>query len=203
MARSKSFDPAEKLETAMHLFWRKGFEATSLDHLEMELELKRFSIYNAFGDKLTLYKDSLELYLERYFYPSLRALDQSSSLAGISEFFASQVEFLTKFPQGYGCFVYKAAMEMEKDYVQIGELTRRAQTDLLDAFQQALEQDRSKGLLACTVEPEVSSRWLLTLYRGLISSDSVEREKEWMKGFNQQLQQVLHHWQVDSASACA
>lgn len=198
MARSKSFDPAEKLEVAMHLFWRKGFEATSLDHLELELGLKRFSIYNAFGDKLNLYRQSLELYLSRYFYPALDRLRSNRCLLGISEFFSTQVGFLKEAPQGYGCFVYKAALEMESEHEEIALLTQKARRELLHAFYLALRADESKGSLSGIVEPEASSRWLLTVYRGLISSDCVEQEKVWMDGFNQQLQELFTCWEAEA-----
>lgn len=62
MARPCSFDPEEKLDEAMQLFWRQGYEATSIRDLEENLCLNRFSIYNCFGDKESLYHQALNHY---------------------------------------------------------------------------------------------------------------------------------------------
>lgn len=198
MARSKSFDPAEKLEAAMYLFWRKGYEATSLENLETELNLKRFSIYNAFGDKLTLYQNSLKLYLGRYYYPSLRALTENACLFGIEQFFMAQAQFLGESGQNSGCFVFNATQEMEQNYAEIAELTQKAQAALLDAFTQALLEAKKQGMLADRVEPYSSARWLMTIYRGLVSSDTVENDKQWLEDFKSELQNLLALWQVDA-----
>ncbi len=62
MARPKSFDPDEKLRDAMDLFWRRGFERTSIPMLEQHLSINRFSIYDTFGKKRALFLQSLDLY---------------------------------------------------------------------------------------------------------------------------------------------
>lgn len=201
MARSKSFDPAEKLEVAMHLFWGRGYEATSLENLEETLTLKRFSIYNAYGDKLKLYKSCLELYLARFYYPAIKVLHNPGGLAGIEQFFNDQIDFMARYPQGKGCFVFKASLEMEREHPEVSELTRKAQDDLRQAFAQALKLAEQKGALSHLVEPEASSRWLLTIYRGLVSSETVERDQAWMADFTHQLKHLLGSWQAEANQA--
>ncbi|MDG4476250.1 TetR/AcrR family transcriptional regulator [Thiovibrio frasassiensis] len=63
MARTKGFDENQALEAAMRLFWQKGYAATSLHDLELGTGLKRASIYNAFGNKRSLFKRCLSLYI--------------------------------------------------------------------------------------------------------------------------------------------
>ncbi len=49
IARSKAFDPEEALERALDLFWRQGYEATSVAHLVGRLGISRASLYDTFG----------------------------------------------------------------------------------------------------------------------------------------------------------
>lgn len=51
MARTREFDEEKVLESAMELFWEKGYEATSLSDLTSRMGIQRPSIYSAFGDK--------------------------------------------------------------------------------------------------------------------------------------------------------
>ena len=58
-----SFDRAAALREAMLLFWRHGYEATSLNDLPAALGISPPSLYAAFGDKRRLFLDAVRLYL--------------------------------------------------------------------------------------------------------------------------------------------
>ena len=61
--RPLSFDRAAALNQAMLLFWRHGFEATSLSQLTSAMGITPPSIYTAFGDKKTLFLEAVRFYL--------------------------------------------------------------------------------------------------------------------------------------------
>lgn len=61
--RPLSFDRDTALERAMLLFWRHGYEATSLADLTSALGVTPPSIYAAFGDKKQLFLEAVDRYL--------------------------------------------------------------------------------------------------------------------------------------------
>jgi len=63
--RPRSFDRGKALERAMHLFWRQGYEATSVSDLTRAMGINPPSLYAAFGDKEHLYLEALERYQQR------------------------------------------------------------------------------------------------------------------------------------------
>lgn len=65
MARSKEFNPAERLEKARNLFWEKGYNATSMQDLVDAMGLNRGSIYDTYGDKHSLYMQCLQDYVNQ------------------------------------------------------------------------------------------------------------------------------------------
>ena len=65
MARPRAFDQERALDAATDCFWRDGFEATSIRELAAEMGLKAPSLYNAFGDKRSLFREVLRRYVER------------------------------------------------------------------------------------------------------------------------------------------
>ncbi len=64
MARTKEFDPDAALQSALELFWRRGYEATSVADLVEHLGIGRASIYATFGNKHELYLKALDRYAE-------------------------------------------------------------------------------------------------------------------------------------------
>jgi TetR/AcrR family transcriptional regulator, copper-responsive repressor len=63
--RPRSFDRDQALERAMHVFWRQGYEATSVSDLTGAMGINPPSLYAAFGDKERLYLEALGRYQQR------------------------------------------------------------------------------------------------------------------------------------------
>jgi TetR/AcrR family transcriptional regulator, transcriptional repressor for nem operon len=59
MARPKELDPERALAKAMSVFWRLGYENTSMDVLMREMGIAKQSLYDTFGDKRALYMEAL------------------------------------------------------------------------------------------------------------------------------------------------
>ena len=62
MARAKQYNEQEVIEKAMSLFWRNGYESTSVRMLEKEMGINQFSIYASFGSKHGVFLESLKCY---------------------------------------------------------------------------------------------------------------------------------------------
>jgi TetR/AcrR family transcriptional repressor of nem operon len=62
MARTKEFDPDVALEIAVEVFWRLGYEHTSLDTLMREMRISKQSLYDTFGDKRSIYFRAMSHY---------------------------------------------------------------------------------------------------------------------------------------------
>jgi len=73
MARTKEFDPDVALEIAVEVFWRLGYEHTSLDTLMREMRISKQSLYDTFGDKRSIYFRAMSHYREKT-NASLRSL---------------------------------------------------------------------------------------------------------------------------------
>lgn len=65
MPRNKEFDYDEKLTEARNLFWKKGYNATSMNELVDAMEINRSSIYLTYGNKHELFIKSLGNYIKK------------------------------------------------------------------------------------------------------------------------------------------
>jgi TetR/AcrR family transcriptional repressor of nem operon len=63
MPKVEQFNKEIALESALNLFWEKGYNGTSIRDLETAMHLGRSSIYNTFGDKDALFFAVLKHYM--------------------------------------------------------------------------------------------------------------------------------------------
>jgi AcrR family transcriptional regulator len=77
--RPREFDIELALDRAMELFWRKGYEGTSLSDLTDTLGITRPSLYAAFGNKEALFRRALERYETNVVTYRQKALNATSA----------------------------------------------------------------------------------------------------------------------------
>ena len=64
MARPREFDEDAVLDAAAHQFWIYGYKATSVRDLARGMGITGASLFNAFGDKRSLFERALALTLK-------------------------------------------------------------------------------------------------------------------------------------------
>lgn len=105
MARVKEYNEAIVVEKAMNLFWKKGYETTSMQMLEKEMGINKFSIYSSFGSKQGLFLESLKCYKSKVNVILEKFKNASNGVEDIKQFFYDSVEANYKGDQVKGCFV--------------------------------------------------------------------------------------------------
>jgi len=90
MARPREFDEATVLEAAMNCFWAQGYELTSVRELAKQMGITGASLYNAFGDKRSLYRQVLGHYLEQTVRDRVARLEQLPPFPAIRTFFLTR-----------------------------------------------------------------------------------------------------------------
>lgn len=131
MARPREFDRESALERAMDVFWQKGFSATSTDDLLGAMGIGRQSLYNAFGDKRTLYVEALRAYQARVTSVHLARLSAPrSALAGVRALLVGLVPE-DDAERAKGCMGVGSVCELGAGDRELAEL-RRATSAVLD-----------------------------------------------------------------------
>ena len=77
MAGVKQFDQDVLLDQAMAVFWRNGYQGTSIQDLVEATGVNRGSLYATFGDKCGLFLAVLDHYGKRIGRPMMEALNRS------------------------------------------------------------------------------------------------------------------------------
>jgi len=108
--RPRAFDPDEALDRAMHVFWRKGYQGTSLSDLTEAMEINRPSLYAAFGNKESLFRKALERYAEGPAAFVREAIKEPTARAVAERLMRGVVEMATNSCNPPGCLWVHGAL---------------------------------------------------------------------------------------------
>jgi len=194
MARPLAFNPEEKLHQAMMLFWRRGYEATSMQELVTELEINRFSLYNTFGDKQALFAQSVELYEEKVFGRLLLCLQgELAGLEALNFYFDSLAAGLKAQTGANGCFLQNTLLEGGVKDQQVIERIRGVFLRLRGALEDVVIQAKAQGHFSQIDSSEQMADYLLLQVQGLIALNGLrlgEQADNAVKILKQQLQSL-------------
>lgn len=169
MSRTKDFNEDKALEAAMYLFWEKGYEATSMQALEQSMGLKRTSIYNAFGNKRTLFQLALNRYLSIVLSRFLTVLNEAPTAKQAIQQVLSEVlnlHFNKNHPGG--CLVVLSLLEKQQHDKATNDLLDSALKQLSDAIIKRLEQGVGDGDIKKSFECKAIGAQVTALITGMI-----------------------------------
>ncbi len=145
--RPRSFEPAEALAKARDVFWRAGYQASSLDLISEATGLGRPSLYGAFGDKRAMFLAALRTYRQTSMARVARLLEAAPTFkGGLANVYAAAID--TYAPNGQGCLILNTApSEAETDDEVRAELAG-VTADLDRLFAQRAGRAVAEGELA-------------------------------------------------------
>src|SRR6476661_7970331 len=108
--RPRAFDADKALDRALSVFWRKGFEGTSLPDLTKAMGINRPSLYAAFGNKQTLFRKAVERYEQKHARRIREALDEPKIRVAIEKLLRGNVDMFTDPRNPPGCFMVQGAL---------------------------------------------------------------------------------------------
>lgn len=175
MARPKKYNETEVIEKAMNLFWRNGYETTSMQMLEKEMGINKFSIYSSFGSKNGVFLESLKCYKQKLNKLINELKSSQKGILGIKQYFYDFIEFTKETEFGKGCLVTNTANEIGEDAdEQIKESLAKFTNEVKLVFTNILKQDKTKD--ASTIEQQAD--FLIISMFGLSSATRIFTKKQ-------------------------
>jgi AcrR family transcriptional regulator len=148
MSRPTQYDREEALHTAMLIFWKKGYHATSLKDLEGGLKMKPGSIYCAFSNKENLYLLALDLYVGQSVARFRQHMEQACSpLAGLAEHLRGFARLGPDDIAGQVCMLTKTLVDATSTEPEIADQAKIHLGEIRQAFSDAFEQAKAAGEL--------------------------------------------------------
>lgn len=152
----------------MHVFWAKGYEATSLSDLLKATGINKGSFYNAFGSKRSLFVQTLL----KYDRDERRAmLDELSAMndpvKAIKTVFDRMIAQSLNDTDKKGCFLVNTALDLPNHDEEIARTVRAGFDDLELFFKDQIQSAQNLGSISKSINPKETAKGLLSLSVGL------------------------------------
>ena len=175
MARKKQYNEADVIDKAMHVFWQNGYKGTSMQMLEDEMGINKFSIYSSFGSKKGLFLESINSYKKKTNQLFEKLIHGTKGLDDIKEFFYDSVNICHEKGNIKGCLVTNTYYEFsDSEDVTIQDNMEGFMSNLKTIFIEKLRMDSTKD--DATIMKQAN--FLLLAKHGLAASTKVNTKKE-------------------------
>jgi TetR/AcrR family transcriptional repressor of nem operon len=168
MPWQKSFNVEDTLERAMHTFWVRGYEATSVQDLVGCTGINRGSLYATYGGKRELFLAALRHYdetIRRRFTSRLER--RFGPREAIRRQFQAAVDSVVVQKRNWGCFITNTALELAAHDTTVAAIVANAQTEMEEFFARSIAKGQAAGEISAGISPHKTAQGLLASYLGL------------------------------------
>ena len=167
MGRPRKFDADKALDQALNVFWRNGYEGTSLADLTAAMGINPPSLYAAFGNKEMLFRKALDRYIQQRTEFWNEALAAPTARGVVEHLLRASADFLTEECNPHGCMLVRGAMlcSEAEDAMQKELTARRAIGEV--ALRERLEVAKKDGEAPPDMQPAEFARYIMTVLEGM------------------------------------
>lgn len=190
--RPQQFHRDAVLDRATQVFWERGYEAASVQDLLDRMDLHRGSLYNAFGDKPSLFLECLERYCaERREAATSLLRGVGSPLGGLEALVASWQDQALAEPRR-GCLATNAAVELAGRVPAVADTLTYHFNRLERMIRTTLEHAVDGGELDHAADTRAIARWLVNAMQGLMVMARANASEETIADIAVGMRALLH-----------
>lgn len=165
--RPRQFDAHKALDAALLLFWRHGYEGTTLAALTKAMRINVPSLYAAFGNKEALFQKALDRYLQKPASYLPRALEHPKARRAIENLFRGAIDMVMNPRHPDGCLLVQGALASGPSAASIRKKLSLNRAAAEAAVRRRLERALAEGELPPSVDAGKLARYILTVLWGL------------------------------------
>jgi AcrR family transcriptional regulator len=177
--RPRSFDRDEALERAMEVFWRQGYEATSINDLTAAMGINPPSLYAAFGDKERLFLEAVERYSSGPGDAARVLGDATTARDAIELMLTSAAAELTRPDHPPGCMIVTSAMNCSAGSAHLNAKLKERRTESEARVRAVIERGCTRRELPAGTSATALAKFYMTVLEGMTiqARDGATREE--------------------------
>lgn len=176
--RPRSFDRDAALDCAMHIFWERGFENTSLSDLTTAMGLNPPSLYAAFGSKEALFVEAVERYSRASgdIWSGLES--QPTAADAVAHILIKSAEAFSSEDVPPGCMIVLGGLQKTENNAAMAEKLCDMRRSNMEQLKGRLEDAKSAGELPQEADCGALAAYVLSIQYGLSiqARDGASRE---------------------------
>lgn len=166
--RPLSFNRESALQTALQLFWKQGYEGTSIADLVSAMGIAPPSLYTAFGSKEQLYLEVVDLYLQGPGNFIQHALVQTSDARSFTQqVLSNAADEFTAHNHPPGCIVSSGLLTSATLHHKMAQNMSDLRTATLGLINQRFEQAKDCGELPASTDCNSLARFFGAVIQGM------------------------------------
>jgi AcrR family transcriptional regulator len=167
MARPRVFEVELAVQTATLMFWKNGYEQTSVADLVEEMGITPPSFYFAFGSKDDLFRRVVKHYATQYLGFVNAALEQPTARGVAEAMLHGCVDLYTSPLNPRGCLILNCSLPSSDSTVQVRQELSTERKARKAKLRRRLQQFRDSGDLPANSDPEELARFIYTMVWGI------------------------------------
>jgi TetR/AcrR family transcriptional regulator, transcriptional repressor for nem operon len=160
--------PEQKLDRTMDLFWKRGYNDTSVEELVSHTGLHRAAVYGGFGSKQGLFEASLRRYRETVMAAFLAPLARpDAALIHLEQFFRGLHHAATESENRLGCLVVSTAVEVSPHNRSVARIVSGYLDEVRALLRAACVNAQARGEIVPDADVDEIADFLLGAVLGL------------------------------------
>ncbi len=165
--RPRAFDRDAALAKAGELFWRLGYEGTSIADLTMALGITPQSLYAAFKSKADLYREALDWYQREMGAGTTAALQMPSVFDAFNQALLGAAGAFCDPDRPKGCMISTAVLTCATENAPIAATVTGLRSASLAALQARLDRGVAEGELRADADTASLARYFGAIIQGM------------------------------------
>lgn len=167
IGRPREFNADQALDKALNVFWRNGYEGTSIADLTEAMGINPPSLYAAFGNKEKLFRKALDRYAQQVTSYWNEAVEKPTARGMAEHLLRKSADFLSEECNPPGCMMVRTAMQCSaaEESIERELASRRATGEVM--LRERLATAKDKGELPADLDPQDYARYLMTVLEGM------------------------------------
>jgi AcrR family transcriptional regulator len=165
--RPRAFDIEVALDAALLLFWRYGYEGTSLAALTESMGINVPSLYAAFGNKESLFRKALDRYIQKPASYLRKALEQPTARRVAERALSGAIDMVMHPAHPNGCLLVHGALATNPEANSIRKELNLRRAAAEAAVRRRFERAIAEGDLPAAADAAELARFLMTVIWGL------------------------------------
>lgn len=168
MPRPRKFGREEAIDAALAVFWRNGYESSSIQDLLAAMQINRGSLYNSFTSKEDLFIEVLDRYQQRLDERVTQTLVQiKHPIQAIRAFMYASFLDLDENEREQGCLYLNTITELRSLNDRLADEASTRVDRLRQLIESRLLEAQRESLLALEKDPALLSDQMLSTLAGL------------------------------------
>src|SRR5207302_930363 len=165
--RPREFDTEKALDAALLLFWRHGYEGTSLAALTQAMGINVPSLYAAFGNKEELFNKALDRYIQKPASYLPNALKDPTARGAAEKLMEGAINMVMNPRHPDGCLLVHGALAAGPVGESVRKELNRRRAGAEAAVRHRFELAIAQRDLPKSVDPAKLARYIVTVIWGM------------------------------------